>query len=118
MGKDYKYKYEELDYDFPGTGYVIIGVGKNEDPELLYVRKGTIEDSYELTKKGINGLIKEARTLAEIPKKEKIFIDTEGLINPDYVHSEGELFEPEGFTLYDCDPEDLESFAEYCSDLY
>lgn len=113
MGKKCDYKYKVLDKEeFSGSGYVIVGI--NSNPQLLRVENFSIDSSYELDYDTINGLIRQARNVADMPKGSKIYVDTYAICNLNYIALEEKLFEPEDFSPFDYDNNnELEDFFEY-----
>lgn len=108
------YQYESITYEnIPKRGYVIV------DSYLLLIKKGHLEESWELSGNGINELIKSAREIAELPSRTTIYVDDSEIFNIDTIFDSGRLITDDQY-FDEMDEEEAEGWAdlaEHFSDL-
>ena len=104
---------------YSGSGYIIIDVSM--DPKVLRTENEganpIVVDIEDLESTEISQMIKEARDIFSLSKKEYIYVDVDGLLDTNYIASEEHLYEPNNYSPLDYDEDDLNDFADYCDKL-
>lgn len=105
--------------NYSGSGYIIIDVLR--DPKVIRTKNEggnpIVVDSEDLESIEISQMVKEARQIFSLSKKEKIYVDVDEVLDANYIASEGHLYEPNNYSPLDYEEEDLEDFADYCDKL-
>jgi len=103
----------------PNNGYAIL------EGTVFRISDGRIDDSWELSDtvstKNVNELIEEARTVATMPRGAKIYVDLDGDFSPELSEECGRLLTSTEYYDEECseeEREDMDSFAEYCSEHF
>lgn len=116
MKKNPSGKYLELEEDTNfKSGYLLV-----DETLYLFNKRGSIEESFDVSGESIKDMVSDGRRQAEIDGRTPVYVDTERIYDSDIIDDNGRLVTAEEAfdDLSEENQEDYMSYAENCNWKY